>query len=274
MFDKIILSGGSTRGYYQLGCLYKHEDDIKDVKKYVGTSVGGLICLMLSCGYTILDIFKLSLNAKCKLPEGKELIKAAHNFVMEGGILKENPYIVELENVIHKKYGYIPTMKQLYDITKKELTLVSACVTNHSVMYIDYKSHPDMLCTVAANMSARIPILFTPILYEGHLYVDGGLCDHFPIYKAEENERVLAIYLNTNTIGEIKSVEHMGLFQYVNSLIETGLKTRYINMNIKDNILLYEICADGPGINSSPTHAFFMFIIGCLTKPYNKNNKK
>ena len=57
-YNKIILSGGAIKGFSTLGSLqYLHEHQlIKDVDKYVGTSVGSGILYLLAIGYTPIEI--------------------------------------------------------------------------------------------------------------------------------------------------------------------------------------------------------------------------
>lgn len=267
MYDTIILSGGSTRGYYQLGCLYKNKDRISSVKRYIGTSVGGLISLLLVCGFDIPDIIKLSLFVKCKLPEGTEWLSAVKIFAKEYGILDSNPYIEILEVAIKRKYGYIPTMKQLYDLTGKELILVTSRVTTYESVYISHTSFPDLPCTLATDMSARIPLLFTPILYNGDLYVDGGLCEHMAVDLINPDEKTLCIYTWGKKLGQISSIKDISPYKYLVSLINTGMKYKYTNLTGKSNTTIYMISGKGPGINATPQQAIIMFLFGMFSEP-------
>lgn len=261
MFNTIVLSGGSTRGYYQLGVLHKHEIDIKGVKKYIGTSVGGIICLLLNIGMTPMEILSSSLSMKCNLPEGKEWIKVASIFFNEKGILRSNPYITDVKKIIMDKYGFIPTMKQLKDLTGKELILTTACISTNDMIYISSDTMPDLPCTTAIDMSARIPILFTPYVYKGNLYVDGGMGDHFPIQKCLPTDIVLGIY--TADTHE----KNPNLITYFWSLANFATKSKYSDIKSTNTMYIYKISGSGGSISCTNEEAISMFIKGMMQSP-------
>ena len=55
MYTGISLSSGAARGIYQLGALHAAEckQFLKDVKYYIGTSIGSMIALLLAVGWPI-----------------------------------------------------------------------------------------------------------------------------------------------------------------------------------------------------------------------------
>lgn len=148
------------------------------MRKYVGTSVGAIISLMLSVGYTTYEIMLMSSAVQFSYPSVEDIVSSA---ISGYGIMKENPYVEMIGILLRAKYGFIPTMKELHTLTGKELIVVGSCITTGNVAYISHLTFPEMPCTVAIDISSRIPFVFTPILYDGHLYLDGGLHDHFPI---------------------------------------------------------------------------------------------
>lgn len=270
MFNKLVLSGGSSRGYYQLGCLYKHRDDITNIKSYIGTSVGSLINLLLVCNYDILDIFKFSINIKCDIPSISNIFTIAPKFLSTYGLLDDNNYIIELERLVYERYKYIPTMIELYKLTGKDVTFVTSCITTHSTIYINHITHPDLSCIQAVNMSSRIPFLFTPVLYKGDLYVDGSLCNHFPLININDDDNVLAIHIDDISYGKVERIQDMSIFRYLISLLNTGLKSKYDHIKNKDNVTLYEIPFEGTGINATSEYAMVMFLIGYYISPIKK----
>src|SRR5438309_2232610 len=121
MIKALLLSGGATRGYYELGCMNKY--DLKHVERYIGTSVGGLICLMHSCGFDETEIFDIALSVKVDLPKSNEWLDVSMHLLDKYGVISINPYIERIEKSLYRKYGYVPTMQQLKNITGKELIL-------------------------------------------------------------------------------------------------------------------------------------------------------
>ena len=70
-FDTLVLSGGSSKGILILGALQYAQDNflLNKINKYIGTSVGSIICFLLLIGYTPIEImiyfiFYLNFNSK------------------------------------------------------------------------------------------------------------------------------------------------------------------------------------------------------------------
>ena len=57
-YNKLILSGGALKGLLTLGSLqYLYDNNkLKNVTKYIGTSVGSMICFLISIGYTPIEL--------------------------------------------------------------------------------------------------------------------------------------------------------------------------------------------------------------------------
>lgn len=187
-FDTIVLGGGSIKGLYELGAVRYLEEigyyDYKNVKNFMGTSAGAMIALLLSTGMSPVDILRNLLNINTILETDLSL-EDILNFKEDGGILEIDVIVDHVKNMIKKKYNIIPTMKDLYLITKKRLVITTTNVSKSKAVYIDYNSHPDMSCIDALKMSCCIPLVFKRITYQGEFYVDGGITDNFPIKHAD-----------------------------------------------------------------------------------------
>lgn len=263
-FDAIILSGGATRGFAQLGCLYKYGEDVYKAKRFIGTSVGALIALLIVCGYPIKDIMRLSMKISFSLPDLKEI---ATTIIHGYGIMDENPYIVAITKQMRKKYGYIPTMKELYEITGKELVITGSCVTTGEGVYISYITYPDMPCTVAVNISSRVPYIFTPILYDGHLYLDGSIHDHFPLSQIKDGEKALAIFTTGKAFGQIISISDIHPMRYFWNIINSMTRGKYTNLTSTDTLTLHIISCKGGNMSASLEEIINMFMLGLLSVP-------
>jgi predicted acylesterase/phospholipase RssA len=263
-YEDLILSGGSVRGYYQLGVLYKHEEEISSVTRYVGTSVGAIISLLLVCGYTVNEIMRAALDVKWNLPSSMEgVIQTLSEFMSHYGLLSANPYIEKLESMLTSKYGYIPTLKQLYELTGKELLIVTSCVTRHEMVVLSRVTHPDLPCTLAVDMSSRIPLIFSPIEYQNELYIDGGVCDHFPIRMRNKHNKTLAICISEHR----EYGDGISIYQYMNSIVSTAMHYRYHDEDLyeePDNLTLYNLEGICPTMLVETKTACAMFIIGFL----------
>lgn len=74
----------------------------------------------------------------------------------------------------------LTTFKQLYDLTGKQLRITATCVTCGSLRWFDKDLTPDMPIATAVRASSTFPVMFQPVEWDGHLYVDGGLLHLLP----------------------------------------------------------------------------------------------
>ena len=263
-FEEMILSGGASRGYYSMGCLWKYWNRLQGVQSCKGTSVGGLICLLFVCGFNMVEVFKMSLKIKFKYPSPDTWIQASMDFVDNYGLMKTNPFIQGIERAIRKKLGFIPTLKELRDISGKELVLTTCCLNTREVVYLSSDTHPDMSCILAADMTSRIPPWFTPILYRGQLYADGGLASHLPIELLVSGRRTLVIYIGE---AELEPGMQMSVLKYFELLMNMVIKGRYGHLTSTNDIAYHAFNVPMTDINVSNEDALLMFLLGAMNQP-------
>lgn len=269
MLDTLILSGGATRGYYQLGCLYRYKEHLGTVKRYIGCSVGGIICTLLCAGYDIGTIYRHASNTEVpKIMESDVSTWISHMkmFIDRHGILDENPYVTSATQLIKKRYGKIPTLLEFRQITGKELVLVGSCISTYVCSYLSADTFPEMPLSLAIDITSRIPILFTPILYDGYLYVDGGVQDHFPISQAKDMEKTLAIYTCGKVSSKINSLSEISPMRYLWMLTHASTKGKYIGVKSTDHLYVHIIRGKGGSLSVSKDQALFMFLIGFINR--------
>ena len=203
-FDTVVLSGGGTKGIYQLGTLHYYYEKGKyvppGVDVYIGTSVGSAISLLLVCGYLPIEIFRhiyLMDSFFDVRHDGVSFLDVIKNVFKNSGLLPIDSLILKIEDLIKIKLGgEIPTLEQLYNITKKELTCVVTNVTERKVEYFNHKNHPNLKCTDAVKISCNIPLMFQKIRYNNSYYCDGAMLNNFAVdYVDKKTNKILGIYL-------------------------------------------------------------------------------
>ena len=209
-FDTVVLSGGGTKGLYTLGSLhyyYEKEQYIpSEVNTYVGTSVGSAISLLLVCGYLPIDIFRelYLMDSFFDIRQNDiSFVDVIKNIFKNMGLVPIDGLILKMETLMKTKLNVveIPTLEQLYEITKKELTCVVTNVTERRVEYFNHKTHPNLKCTDAVKMSCNIPLMFQKIRYNNCYYVDGAMVNNFAIdYADKKTNRILGIYIPNNDL--------------------------------------------------------------------------
>lgn len=181
----LVFSGGGPSMIQTLGALQYIEEnkfiDIKNIETIYGTSagaiVGTLVCLKFDWetindyiikrpwhevfpinvqnifdAYTKKGIFDMKTIDKCFKP-----LLAAKDLSME------------------------ITLKELYEYSKIELHFFTFEINNFRLEDISYLTNPNLKLLTALQMTCGIPILVTPVCFEGKCYIDGGIMCNYPL---------------------------------------------------------------------------------------------
>ena len=139
-------------------------------------------------------------------PKGRHLF----SFVERGGWYSADPFVAWLERKLNeveangkpRGLGKL-TLKEFFDETHVEMTLVAADTTSASMLLLNHLTAPDCPVVWAARMSMSVPLLWQEVTWQaawgsyatwdpdskrlkpgdvtGHTIVDGGLLSNFPI---------------------------------------------------------------------------------------------
>ena len=90
------------------------------------------------------------------------------------------------------------TFRDLYEATGKELALTGFDITNGTLVYFSRKTEPDMPVSKAVRISSSIPIVFEPMEWRGHLYMDGGVLRRVPVDAFDMDASMLALKIMTD----------------------------------------------------------------------------
>ncbi|GJD11536.1 Uncharacterized protein Gasu2_56700 [Galdieria sulphuraria] len=158
----LAFSGGGVLGNAYVGALSvleQHGLDYSKITKLAGTSAGALTAAALAVGHNA-D----SCNCILRKTGFKEL------------------FFPEYSSVLAEKTGNPDiTLKQLYEEYGKELVCVATELDTLRERKFRYQTDPDLPVRRAVRMSSSVPIILEPVEYNGHLYVDGGLTNNFPV---------------------------------------------------------------------------------------------
>lgn len=181
----LVLSGGGIRGYGLLGSLQylSEQRELDALGSCIGTSIGAIIAYLLCLGYSPLDIVHYSLRNQV-LQQLSNLADAPQSLISGNGLIQFEPISEFLEVMTLSKHGRLFTFQTLYD----ECSIDFGCVTyNYNKLRTEVlhrSTTPDLSCIQAIQMSASIPYVFEQCLYQGNVYIDGGLVDNFPLRAA------------------------------------------------------------------------------------------
>ena len=195
--NMIMCGPGGAKSFLLLGALKKffEEEFLENVEIWAGVSAGAAISLLLVCGYSIEEIIDICLN----LDILEDLVNINISEIPKKmGLIPNHTVEEKLKDGILKKFGYIPTLKQLYDHTKYHLTLVSFNLDKMKAEFLDKDTEPNLSCLEAAMMSMAIPILVQPRKYKGNIYVDGALGAPYPVLHFDHNQnKILGMYISS-----------------------------------------------------------------------------
>jgi len=242
-----VISCGGVNIIKIIGMLQKFQEDKKlnDIQYYAGSSAGSISTLLLLVNITPKEMLTRLLKIDYKT--------LFHNInlqtILSGKCILPNDILIKhIEDIIRDKIGFIPTMIELFELTKKKWTVAAFNYTDYNIEYIDYKSHPHVPCSHVAAASSAIPILFTPVQINGKNYIDGGVFDTFPIkqhLKFHEHSKVLGIIIgddfNSEELREkregVNTIQLLIDVLYIN---KRKRENKYLQYNSKDNICIFK----------------------------------
>ncbi len=132
------------------------------------------------------------------------------SFIERGGWYSADPFVTWIERKLNegevqgrpRRYGGL-TLRQLFEQTGVELTLVAADTTWERALWLNQRTAPDCPAVWAARMSMSVPLLWQEVEWQaawgpyytwdpatqrlqpndmaGHIIVDGGLLSNFPL---------------------------------------------------------------------------------------------
>lgn len=221
MIDTLVLSGGGNKGSLHLGALhYNYKNGYcKDIKIFIGTSIGSVISLLLVCGYTPIEIFTsiYNLDTTTLFP-----MTALSLSIENIGMFDIEPFIDIVSSMVVAKIGHAPTFLELYNKTRLSLIVSVVNLTRRHCEYWSHLTTPDVSCIDAVRFSCSIPLVFhrqkpvdivemglstscyyrDTVVDDNIYYVDGGILNNFPIDVLEMD--LYRRISNDNTRNDIK----------------------------------------------------------------------
>lgn len=202
IIQNLVLSGGGVKGMCICGALKRiYEVDGLHVSlqlsEILGVSVGAIIGLLLTVGYTPEELVESLLIKNFEELTDISIMYILQNYGLDSGNhIKE--YIIELLAV--KKIDPEISFSDLYKLTGINLRVASTNLDKNIQVIFDHNSRPELKVIDAIRMSYSIPFVFNCITYENDIYVDGALADNYPIELYESKlQNTLGIQLITDT---------------------------------------------------------------------------
>ena len=230
----LCLSGGGIKGLGFIGVLEKlieHKKiELNKIDMYVGTSIGSIISFFLILGFTIEEIkeFIITFNFS-KLNEEIDCIILIEKFGINNGEKAKLLFSKFLELKLNVKDI---TFKELFNKIQKKILIIGTNLTKCQEELFSVDTTPDMSVITAIRISMSIPIIFTPVIYNNSVYVDGALVNNFPINYCPK-DKTFGIYANNSNSFEINSIQSIitACINVVsNTISQKNLNSKYKNI--------------------------------------------
>lgn len=202
-YDTLVFSGGGPLSVAFVGCIrYLEEVGAMDaVRTCVGTSAGSVIALSCVLGMTANDMdrwLRELRDSDAFSLDVENILELVDRFGVDDG----RRLMDVVRNVLNKHgYGEHVTFADLKKRSGKELVVCAVNVNRARHEYFSATLTPGFGVVTAIRMSIGVPILYTPVMHDGCMYVDGGLLNNCPsdyVVRAHDrgethNRRVLAL---------------------------------------------------------------------------------
>lgn len=216
----LVLSGGGIRGISFIGALNAlYELNIlQNMHTFAGTSVGSLILFLCIIGYKPTELFEFIKAFDLNKLKSISVSLFLESYGLDSGdkIVKTLVKFMDTQNVKHDI-----TFIELFNKTNKTFIVTSVNISEQKVEYFSHLTQPTMSVVQAIRMSISIPFVFTPVQFNGCLYVDGGCIDNFPMkqFSGREDELIGIYIINNNEDKKnIKSFDEY-VMNVINSMI-------------------------------------------------------
>lgn len=235
-YENLVLKGGGIKGFAYIGAFKALNDlnKLKHIKKVIGTSAGSMFALLIACKFTNDEIAECVSKFFSEITQLDESIfSEGMNLIKKNGIHDNTNIYNSINQILFDKFGIENmTMKQLFEKTDIELTVVGTCLSTHRCVYFNHVTYPDIEIAKSIQISTAIPIFFTEVIWNDLTWADGGIVENFPIrfYDEYKSDLTLGLYLQSSDIKKIYETDT--LLSLLEGIEETQLEhTEYESMH-------------------------------------------
>ena len=226
IIKNIVFSGGNLKGLSFFGGLkfLKEHNLLTHLKHVAGTSVGSIVAFCFILDYDIQDLEKLFI--KLELENYNNITTDTIFSFFDNYGIDSGDKLFTVFKVLLKKKGFEEsiTLREFYEKTKIELTLVGCCVNTSKPIYFNYKKYPNQSLLTCLRISYCIPLIYTPIKIDDMYYVDGGLIDNYCIQLFDEEIKYTLGFVVNNPNDHSNKIDTFE--SYIKSIL-----TKFINTN-------------------------------------------
>ncbi len=155
----LALSGGGARGFAHLGVLKALEEMNVSIDRLAGTSAGAIVGAFYAHGYKPDEILTII--------SGTGILKSVRPAWSWTGFFSLEGF----KEVLKK---HLP--ENTFESLQRPLTITATEIRLGKVVYF---SEGELITPIIA--SSTLPAIFSPVSFNGNLYIDGGIMDNLPV---------------------------------------------------------------------------------------------
>lgn len=246
MNDLLIGSGGYN-GIRFIGALeYLHENELLDLKRFYGCSIGSIIGIYYILGFKPKDILNVFINLNIF-----EVVKYdVKNITKNKSILDHSV----IERLFEKLWDIIPqdiTIEQFVEKTGVDINIHITNITSNVYESFNIRTRPTIKLKDALKASMSIPFIFPSVIIDTEEFVDGGcknllgtppnddfICGYSIITIGEDPGYLIKVLRSVCNINPPRSVFTIKCFNR-----DSGSK--YLNLNKQDKLLILDMYQSG-----------------------------
>lgn len=230
----LVLSGGGIKGISFIGAIKTLEElnMLKHIDTFAGTSIGSIVIFLIILGYTSDELMQF-----VKSFDFGKLKDLSVAMLLESYGLDTGDKIIQMLKKFMATKNISPTItfNELHELTHKTLIITTVNVNNQCAEYFSHTNYPNINVLTAVRMSISIPFVFTPVMFNNCLYIDGGCIDNFPISQFSDNmDNVIGMCIIENKCKTVIKTMDEYILNVINSLINgiTLTSIKYCDKNV------------------------------------------
>jgi NTE family protein len=250
----LVLSGGGAKGMAHIGILKALEEAGITPDFITGTSMGSIMGGLYSIGYTADELKEIALTA-----DWDQLLSNK---------LKLNEVAYEEKDYYGRYITDLTISGSKFELPKgliegQKLSMTLSTLTRGVMNINDFNDFPIPFACIAADIengnkvvlnkgslarsiraSMAIPTVFTPVVIDDHLLVDGGLVHNFPVEESIEMgaDYVIGVYVGTDLLKKEEMTSPFNVLTqsaFILSAIDNDVQKKLVNFYIEPDLTGY-----------------------------------
>jgi predicted acylesterase/phospholipase RssA len=245
-FSSLCFSGGALKTLCIIGALeyLEYTKSVSNVKNIIGTSAGAIVSFLFTIGYTSIEMKKFAQEILTSDHfasfDALQVCDLLDSYGIDSGERLEEMFRLALKRKMNRDDI---TFMELAKITGKNLIVCVCNLSKETTEYWNVDNKPNTSVIKALRVSCTLPFVYTPMMMNGDMYVDGSLYDNFPIkyFEGKLMKDIFGVNITANNYQKTDT-----FLQYMTFILFTMIeKMNYKPINdVEKNIVTVDFTDD------------------------------